>query len=80
MKFVEREENVARDNEFRVPIALRRQRGERIIARQMCVDNLYLMLAHETREFQCACDVERVAKTQGENILRGQRIDFFTKR
>lgn len=61
---IQRKENVTRDDELRVAIPARRVSRERVVAREMRVDNFNLVLPHEPRQLIRASYVERVAQRQ----------------
>jgi hypothetical protein len=80
VQLVKREENVARNDELCLSVAPDGERRQRIVARHVSVDDLYSMVAHETSEFERARDIERITKTQGEDVSTRQGFEFMTKR
>jgi hypothetical protein len=70
MKSIEREKHVARDDEFRVAVATRCVRSERVVTRQVRVNNFDLVLPYEACQVVRAADVERVAQRQHFDVGR----------
>jgi hypothetical protein len=72
VKFVELEKDMARDDKLCARVAHCSEGRERVIARKVCVNNFYFVLANEARELQRRRQIERIAKTYLPNVLLWQ--------
>ena len=66
----QREEDVARDDEASARRETRGEGGERVVARDVCVDDLDLVPAGDAREAHGAGKVERASQREREDAAR----------